>query len=143
MSSSNPPLFIYFVSSDLQIRAVWGKSRFLLLRFRKCKPGAEMKRGLSRFICCWQRFRGCVETDQAAFTSSGELQEPFRDKDGTQRRSLLCHGDRGIFCWHQTAGRVHGHGLLVCLGRKEQKPWARPRRPSLLFEAQRRDERLC
>lgn len=63
-----------------------------------------------------------METDQAAFTSSGELQEPFRDKDGTKPGSLLCHGDGGIFCcWHESAGRVDGHILLVCLERKEQE----------------------
>lgn len=58
--SSNPPLIVFFnVFSDLQIRAVWGKYWFV--HFRKCKPGAEMRRVLSHFICCWQLFwRMCV-----------------------------------------------------------------------------------
>lgn len=65
---------------------------FFLLHVWKCKPGAEMKRCLSRFICCWQLFwRTCGNRPGCFYViwrTSSALQRKRRDQNNIQSSAV-------------------------------------------------------
>lgn len=114
--------FLPFWPSD---QSLWGKPWFfLLLRIWKCKPGAEMKRFLSRFICCWQLFRRMCGNRPGCFylvwRTSRALQRKRQNKNNPQS-SAVENGHLLLLPWNHRPC-LHSHPPRLAVEKNKNHP---------------------
>lgn len=119
MSELSLLILRFFCLSDLQIKAVWGKPWFFSSARLKMQTRCWDEKSLVS-SAAGSFSGGRAETDQAAFTSSGELQVPFREKDGTKTTFSPLLWRMGIFCCHETVGHVYIYILCIWLQEKNK-----------------------